>query len=895
MKKSLRKIVFLVCIILYTGLIFLSAQSSSMVCNRGMDSLELIKFYHNFDGNNWIDNTNWLINGKPINTWKGVKLSSQGCVVSLILEGNNLQGNMIDPLLGNLKTLNLSKNSIGGFILDFANMPLLDTLILAENKLSGSLPDFNNLPSLDDLELKLNQISGKIPDFSKVPNLSTIDIADNFLSGEIPDFSKMKKLGTLWLDGNQLSGKVPDFSNLPELGSLYIGRNNFDGNLPLFTKIPKLWFLSLGDNNFTGTIPDFVNLPKLYLLDLSNNNLTGEIPDFNLPNLYSLYLRVNQLSGPVPNFSNTIKMFFADLGSNKLTGRIPDFAHLPELNSVWLYDNCLSGPIPNTPFVKWFHYYGNKFTFSDILASGKKSPTYYYYRQQDFYSDTVILVAKSKSLTIDLGIDDNITDNNYRLFLVKDNVYNFNRDQDSNKIFFPNPQATDAGRYTVRVTNPNLPQLQIWSKTISLKVCDRQKDSSELVKLYNATGGPSWTNHSNWLIPDKPISSWYGIKTNNLGCVEKIELSNNNLQGSLPLIDLNTLDTAIFENNQLTGKIPEVKIPFIKNLNLSQNNISGPFPKELTNWDNIQNLNVSQNQISGGVPPDLGDLCELRALRINNNKLDGELPDRLTMLTNLEIGEVDFGNNNIDSLNNKMIWFCPYGDSIFRSNPSYDRFLGICNVKCNGKEFNSLKDFPWMVDTIEHLNCKINNCALTEAQAGFVDVRGVKVFYTLSRCYSIVGPPSTYETEVNFYDCGGHLLETVNNSSSNVFNIDYGSMTLEQFQQLIYDVRWQCGEKLNITTGTNNPSHPNKSDYKTKTFKLTCSPNPASVVVHCETNEVLNLKSLQVFDHLGKKHQLKSTMSNDQLMLDVNSLEQGIYFISVMGEKDYYVGKIIIQ
>jgi hypothetical protein len=319
------------------------------------------------------------------------------------------------------------------------------------------------------------------------------------------------------------------------------------------------------------------------------------------------------------------------------------------------------------------------------------------------------------------------------------------------------------------------------------------------------------------------------------------------------------------------------------------------YPEILTDWENILYLNVSKNKLSGAVSPDLGDLCELRSLRINDNKLNGQLPDRLTMLTNLEIGEVDFGNNKIDSLNNKMIWFCPYGDSIFRSNPSYDRFLGICNIKCNGKEFNSLKDFTWIVDTIENLNCKINNCELTEAQAGFVDVRGVKVFFTLSRCYSILGPPSSFETVVIFYDCGGHLLDKVSYTSNREFTIDYGSMTQEQFEQLIYDIQWQCGQKLNITTSTNDPSLENKSEYKNKTFHLTCSPNPASVSIRCDSKEKLNLNSLQVFDQLGKKYQLISKIENDQLKVEVNNLKCGIYFISIMGERTYHVGKIFVE
>ncbi|MFN8331980.1 MAG: hypothetical protein U0T81_12325 [Saprospiraceae bacterium] len=66
--------------------------------------------------------------------------------------------------------------------------------------------------------------------------------------------------------------------------------------------------------------------------------------------------------------------------------------------------------------------------------------------------------------------------------------------------------------------------------------------------------------------------------------------------GSIPLLDLNTLDTAI-ANNALNGKIPEVKIPFIKTLNLSENQLSGPSHKPSPTGSHIQNLNLQQKRI----------------------------------------------------------------------------------------------------------------------------------------------------------------------------------------------------------------------------------------------------------------------------------------------------------
>ncbi len=880
----------------FNGYISISAQSSPSACNRLSDSLELVKLYENFQGDNWKDNTNWLEPGESIDTWYGVEINAQGCVTSINLDENDLYGDLIDFKFEGLQTLSLAKNDITGSLIDFSQMPVLETLNLSDNFIFGNIPNFQNLNNLDYLDLSTNDLEGVIPDFTKLPNLTTLSIFDNFLSGSLPNFTNLKKLGTMWLDGNELSGTIPDFNNMPELGSLYLGRNKFKGSLPVFSKIPNLWFLSLGENEFTGKIPNYTNLPKLWLLDLSSCLLTGEIPSFNLPNLRDLFLRDNYLTGNIPDFSNTKNLSFLELGSNKLSGNIPDFSNLPSLNSVWLYDNCFSGPIPNTPFITWFHYYDNKFTFSDILASGKKSPTYYYAPQQEFYNDTVVLIPKDKSFTINLGIDKAIKDNVYKVYLINNGVLNFQFSQDTNNILFSNPQAGSSGRYIVQVTNPRLPNLTLKSKTISLRVCDPQKDSTELVRLFNATGGVNWTNKNNWLINNRPISSWYGIQTNTLGCVQKIELGNNNLQGNIPLLNMSNLDTLIFENNALNGKIPEVKIPFVKMLNLSQNQLSGEIPNAISEWNNIQNLNLGKNSLSGGVPPDLGDLCDLRSLKMNNNNFKGQLPDKLTMLPNLQKGQVDFGNNQIDSLNDKFIWFCPFGDSIFRANPSFNRFLGICNIKCSGKEFESLNDFPWIKDTINKLNCKVSGCELTDVHAGFVEVREVRVFYTFSRCYAVKGPPSEYNDVVKFYDCGGHLLETVTNTEKNNFASTYHAITLEDFEKLVYDVKWQCGQKLGNTTDVRYPPVKRKPKNKQNAFSIICSPNPAKGKVICDFEIINNtIPLVNLINSYGQNYNVPSRVNHSKLELNLENVSPGLYVIMVQANHKLYTGKIIVQ
>ena len=68
-----------------------------------------------------------------------------------------------------------------------------------------------------------------------------------------------------------------------------------------------------------------------------------------------------------------------------------------------------------------------------------------------------------------------------------------------------------------------------------------ETDRAALVALYNATGGPSWTDNTNWL-SNAPLGEWHGVETNESGRVTRLRLGGwyenidvgNGLTGSLP-------------------------------------------------------------------------------------------------------------------------------------------------------------------------------------------------------------------------------------------------------------------------------------------------------------------------------------------------------------------------
>lgn len=75
----------------------------------------------------------------------------------------------------------------------------------------------------------------------------------------------------------------------------------------------------------------------------------------------------------------------------------------------------------------------------------------------------------------------------------------------------------------------------------------RQTDSLALVALYNSTNGANWTTNTNWL-SSEPLDKWFGITILN-NRVDKIDLDNNNLTGSIPteLGDLSMLQILLFK------------------------------------------------------------------------------------------------------------------------------------------------------------------------------------------------------------------------------------------------------------------------------------------------------------------------------------------------------------
>ena len=174
-------------------------------------------------------------------------------------------------------------------------------------------------------------------------------------------------------------------------------------------------------------------------------------------------------------------------------------------------------------------------------------------------------------------------------------------------------------------------------------------DSLALVNLYNTTGGATWALNGNWLVG--PVATWDGVVLNatstNIG---ELDLSNNNLSGTLPNLNLPQLQSLTLSGNNLSGQVPDFSgLPQLRYLDLSYNNFSGIIPNfalpqllalsldgnSLTTLPNFSNLpflrtlSVEGNQLGAGTfaLPSLSGCPLLQSLLLSGNGLSGNVPD----------------------------------------------------------------------------------------------------------------------------------------------------------------------------------------------------------------------------------------------------------------------------
>ncbi|XP_039781074.1 protein STRUBBELIG-RECEPTOR FAMILY 8-like isoform X2 [Panicum virgatum] len=166
--------------------------------------------------------------------------------------------------------------------------------------------------------------------------------------------------------------------------------------------------------------------------------------------------------------------------------------------------------------------------------------------------------------------------------------------------------------------------------------------------------------HLNCKLPGIGLDGSLGYELSNLFSLKTLDLSNNNLHGSVPY------------------QLP----PNLTYLNLASNNFSGNLPYSITNMASIEYLNLSHNSLSNQMGDLFGNLNALSELDVSFNKLTGDLPNSMGSLSNLS--SLYMQNNQFTGSVNVLRGLSPALNTLDIANNNFSGWIP--------KEFSSIPD-----------------------------------------------------------------------------------------------------------------------------------------------------------------------------------------------------------
>lgn len=497
----------------------------------------------------------------PIPSWIGQLEQLQ----ELDLSHNSLSG-PIPASLGNssslIKLILESNNLTGNLPVELGQLFKLETLRVSDNPLTGIVSE-KNLLSLRNLKNFSLGSSSLIFDFDPkwVPPFQLLNMELGYLRDKLPAWLfTQTSLKYLTIRHSTASFEPLDmfwnFTN--RLESISLENNTINGDMSkVFLSSKVVW---LGANNLRGGMPHIS--PEVVVLHLRNNSLSGSISPLlchnmrHKRNLVYLDMSYNNLSGELTDCWNNWKsLVLVNLRFNNLTGKIPhSMGSLSHLRFLYLKSNKFIGKVPfslrNCKNLRILDLCRNN--LSGVIPSWLgQNVEGLELRSNQFSGNIPTQLCQLHSLM----------------------MINFA----SNKLSGPIPNC-----------------LRNMTAMLSSYFVNR--------KCHFTLNYPGL---SVYIICSIPML----IKGNELSYVNvmnSIDLSSNNLSGSVPL-----------EIYMLTG---------LQSLNLSHNHLTGTLPNDIGSLEQLESLDLSSNNFSGEIPQSMSNLHFLAVLNLSFNNFMGKIP-----------------------------------------------------------------------------------------------------------------------------------------------------------------------------------------------------------------------------------------------------------------------------
>ncbi|KAL4625802.1 hypothetical protein ACB092_05G050700 [Castanea dentata] len=608
----------------------------------------------------------------------------------------------LNPSLGfvnftSLRHLHLSGNQFNHEIPNwFSNLSTsLLGLKLYNSSLKGNIPpSIFNLEKLEYLALCFNKLTEQIPEpLGQLKHLTYLDLGFNSLDGPIPSsFGNLSHMRILCLNQNQLNGTIPNsLWLLSELETLYVGKNSLMGTVDEghFQNLSKLKHLYMSKTQLFFNVNSNWDPPfQLDYASMSSIKIGPKFPSWlqSQRSLSFLDMSMSGISGKAPgwfwNWTSNITVI--NLSNNHIECDVSDIFFSSTVKVLNIANNSFYGPI--STFLCQKKIRKNKLEVLDAsnnLLSGEISHCWKYWQSLTHLS------LGSNNLVGRIPYSMGALVNLQSLRLQNNSIYG---DIPSSLKKCSNLSLVDMGDNHLSIIPlwigemTNLLVLRLRSSElkgyIPQQIC--QLSSLRVLDLANNSLSGSipncLKNISAMALPDSDDISFYSFRytcpylyvsyvenlqlvpkgkemeyNENLKLVRLIDLSSNNLSGSIPaeISDLSKLRFLNFSRNHLMGKIPE-KIGSMKELesvDLSRNHLSGEIPPSMSNMTFLSILDLSYNDLSGRIPSST-QLQSFDAHRyIGNPQLCGDpLPKSCTIeeqsLNSSPIGSVEDDSKN---------------------------------------------------------------------------------------------------------------------------------------------------------------------------------------------------------------------------------------------------------